>query len=718
MGKYTDILKRKQEENDNCQKLADKSFCSVSGGIEMYTESQLFQFILYNLLHRYGIDFDNYIYKQMDTESMLDAVLEPTGIMYEKINIHDRDLFKSTESFLAFKEDGTPVGIYKGLWKYKILEPAKNPKTFKHNIPLRDTAYILYRPLPGNQVNIWSFVSLILRLASLKELLGFILMMLVISLLAMIMPKANQYVLKTLLPIGYEAYGALISVGVFLLFTGLMQSIIQTVKTVAIGKSRIRISSKVQAAVMARFLLFNPSGAASKSSEEKNMYLQYANQVTSGIINIIFTTSLSSIFSIAYIEQMFEFSEALWMPSFLGLLAQAIFSVALAIASVKHQRKLLDSVNSHNTFLHSTVRGIRKVQSVNGQQRFYKYWSAEYLAKLHLSNNPPTMIKYGSAIEAFIGSIASVFTYALAFPRHVDRADFIAFHSSLSLASTAVSSISSLVRSIVQMQPIIEKLSELSIEPNADSELRYVDKLEGNISLDNVTFSWRNGDNTCVSQLNLTIKKGEKIAFVGESGCGKSTLMKLILGMLKPDSGMIRFDGTDAKQLNMRSVRKHIGSVFQFSRLISGTVFENIDFLANGITEEEAWEAAKMASIDDDIRAMNLGMDTEISESQTGGLSGGQRQRLLLARVFAAKPDIMILDEATSALDNIAQARVYESIYASPATVLIIAHRLSTIQECDRIILLDKTGIAEEGTYDELIQLNGKFAEMARRQIA
>jgi ABC-type bacteriocin/lantibiotic exporter with double-glycine peptidase domain len=153
----------------------------------------------------------------------------------------------------------------------------------------------------------------------------------------------------------------------------------------------------------------------------------------------------------------------------------------------------------------------------------------------------------------------------------------------------------------------------------------------------------------------------------------------------------------------------------QNGSLFSGDIYSNIIISAPNLSMDAAWEAAEIAGIADDIRAMPMGMYTMISEGG-GGVSGGQKQRLMIARAVASKPKILILDEATSALDNITQKQVAESLRTLKCTRIVIAHRLSTIKECDRIIMLDGGKIAEDGTYDELIANGGAFADLVRRQ--
>lgn len=218
-----------------------------------------------------------------------------------------------------------------------------------------------------------------------------------------------------------------------------------------------------------------------------------------------------------------------------------------------------------------------------------------------------------------------------------------------------------------------------------------------------------------IDDLTLKIRPGQYVAIVGRTGCAKSTLVRLLLSFEKPQKGAIYYDGRDMQSLDPKSLRHNIGTVMQNGKLLQGSLFENISISAPELTPDEAWEAAELAGIADDIREMPMGMQTMISEG-SGGISGGQKQRLMIARAIASKPKILILDEVTSALDNITQKKIADSLDTLKCTRIVIAHRLSTIRHCDRIIVLDGGRIVEDGTYKQLIRQGGFFAEPVERQ--
>ena len=226
--------------------------------------------------------------------------------------------------------------------------------------------------------------------------------------------------------------------------------------------------------------------------------------------------------------------------------------------------------------------------------------------------------------------------------------------------------------------------------------------LRGNIELSNVSFEYYHNAKV-LDNLSIKIRAGQYVAIVGATGAGKTTLMRIMLGFEIPDRGAVYIDGNDLNTIDMKSYRSRVGVVMQDGKLFQGDILSNILISAPWLTEEDAWEAAEIAGIADDIRRMPMGMKTVITEG-SGGISGGQRQRIMIARAIAPKPKVLMLDEATSALDNLSQKKISEALDEMKCTRIVIAHRLSTIRNCQRILVLKDGKIVEDGTYQDIIE--------------
>ena len=255
----------------------------------------------------------------------------------------------------------------------------------------------------------------------------------------------------------------------------------------------------------------------------------------------------------------------------------------------------------------------------------------------------------------------------------------------------------------------------LHATPERSAQRRDPGRLSGKIDVTNVAFRYSPDAPPALGGVSLQASPGEFVAIIGASGSGKSTLMRLLLGLDQPMQGTIQYDGQDLRHLDPELVRRQIGVVLQNGKLFPGTLFENIMGNFDG-TMDDAWEAARQAGIEEDIREMPMGMHTTVTEA-TAAFSGGQIQRMIIARALVGKPRILLFDEATSALDNITQSTVTDSVSRLAVTRVVIAHRLTTVKQADRIYVFDKGRIAQNGKYDDLIKAHGPFADFAKRQL-
>nr|WP_276564986.1 ABC transporter ATP-binding protein [Brevibacillus halotolerans] len=245
-----------------------------------------------------------------------------------------------------------------------------------------------------------------------------------------------------------------------------------------------------------------------------------------------------------------------------------------------------------------------------------------------------------------------------------------------------------------------------------------VDHLNGNIEYHDVTFGYQNKENI-LNSINLTIRAGETVAFVGPSGAGKTTLCSLLPRFYDVTSGKITIDGMDIRDLKLESLRKQIGIVQQDVFLFSGTLRENIKYGNLQASDEEIWDAARHAKLEEFILSQKDGLETIIGERGVM-LSGGQKQRLAIARMFLKNPPILILDEATSALDTETELAIQKSLekLSEGRTTLVIAHRLATIKNADRIVVVTKDGITEQGNHQELLAAKGVYSRLHEAQFS
>jgi ATP-binding cassette subfamily C protein len=303
-------------------------------------------------------------------------------------------------------------------------------------------------------------------------------------------------------------------------------------------------------------------------------------------------------------------------------------------------------------------------------------------------------------------------------PSALSPGDFLAFNLALMQGLAAVLGLSRGLPPLLQSLEQYERFRPILRADPEPSDVRAAPvTLGGAIRLTNVSFRYDDDGPLILDGVNLQVRPGEFVAIVGPSGSGKSTLFRLLLGFETPTEGLIAYDGHELATLDVQEVRRQVGVVLQDAHLFPGDIFANIVGLASHLGRDDAWAAAELAGLADDIRQMPMGLHTVVSEGG-GGLSSGQRQRLILARALASRPKVLLLDEATSALDNRTQALVGHNIQSRlrGTTRLVIAHRLSTVVDADRIYVLSRGKIVQGGRYAQLIREPGPFLDLTRRQ--
>ena len=447
------------------------------------------------------------------------------------------------------------------------------------------------------------------------------------------------------------------------------------------------------------------------------MRSSYISQLVSMVYSMLYSAGMNSLFSLIYITQIFRYAPSLVIPALCIIAANIALYVFTSLIQIQNARERMGLSAKESGMSYSLISGIQKIRLSGSEKRVFSRWGNLYANRLSLTYNPHWAIKNNSTIASAIGLIGTLVFYHVAINNHIAYEEYYAFYSAYGVVYGAFLGITSLATQVAGIKPIIEMVDPILKEkPEISEGKEYITSITGSIEVSNISFRYEDSMPYVLQNLSFRINSGQYIAVVGKSGCGKSTLVRLLLGFEIPEKGAIYYDGKDLTSIDLKSLRQRIGTVTQNGKLFSGSIYENIVISAPWLTINDAWEAAEVAGLADDIRAMPMGMHTMIAEG-AGGFSGGQKQRMMIARAIAPKPKVLIFDEATSALDNITQKKVSDALDNLNCTRIVIAHRLSTIQHCDRILVLDGGKIIEDGTYDELLAKNGFFADLVARQI-
>lgn len=654
-----------------------------------------------------------------DVDEQLEFLLRPYGIMRRTVQL-DKGWYKDAVGALLAvrKSDYSIVAmIPTGFSSYsfydiqlgkRVLVGASNEGEF-------DTeAIAFYKPFPMRKMDFGDFMAYMVKLISPIDMMFFAASMLIVTLVGLLVPRLQNVLYSNVIDSGDKQL--LLITTTFLVCVTVSGLIFSAVKALFQSRVTTKLQISVEAATMMRVLSLPAAFFKKYSAGNLSSRVNYVGMLSNMLITSVVTTGLSSVFSLMYITQVFKFAPSLVWPSLLIILISTAFSVATTLVRMNITRKSMDLSVKESGMSYALISGIQKIKLSGAEKRAFSRWGKLYAKEAQLAYNPKAFLKASSAISIGISLLGTLILYTEAIESGISSADYATFTAAFAMMSTAFAELSLVATSAAQIKPIIEMVQPLfETEPEIAEGKEVISRLNGGIEFNNVSFKYTESTPNIIDDLSLKIKPGDYLAIVGKTGCGKSTLVRLLMGFEKPQSGAIYYDGKDINSIDLKSLRRKIGVVMQEGRLFAGDVYSNIVISAPQLSIDDAWEAAEKAGIADDIRRMPMGMFTIISEG-SGGISGGQRQRLMIARAIAPKPRILIFDEATSALDNITQKNVSKALDDLKCTRIVIAHRLSTIRNCNRIICLDGGHIIEDGTYDELIQKGGFFAELVARQ--
>jgi len=538
------------------------------------------------------------------------------------------------------------------------------------------------------------------------------------ALAGMLTPIATGRLIDQVIPAGDPQRIAWVIAG--LAVAGIALVAFEVLRTLAVLRVDGRTGIATQAAILDRIISAPSRFFRAYSSGDLAQRLAGVNTVQRSITAAMVSILVASLFVAANVALMAMYSAALTAAA-LGVVAAAIaISIAIGLARVKLGRRIEALDGRIGSLSFEYLSGIAKLRAGAAEGRAFANWTKDYRDRRALNRQSALLANFEAVVLTFLQPAATVLVLLIAWhsmkdpARAITTGTFVAFHAAMFALLGGVRSIVSTALDLLHLKPLWERAKPiLETLPEGGAENRKRHEPRGAVRLEGVRFAYPDGEDV-LHGIDLDIRKGEFVALVGPSGSGKSTLIRLLLGFESPRDGRVLFDGEDLSTLHLAHLRRRVGTVLQGGRLWAGDLYTNIVGAAN-LPVEAAWEAARAAGLAEDIAAMPMGMYTMVSEGLST-LSGGQRQRVLIARALVSSPPILLLDEATSALDNVSQGIVLDALGRLDATRLLIAHRLSTVRDADRIVVLDRGRIVQEGTFPQLAGEPGLFAELLARQ--
>ncbi|MBC5647693.1 NHLP bacteriocin export ABC transporter permease/ATPase subunit [Christensenella tenuis] len=654
-----------------------------------------------------------------DKRERLEYVLRPSGVMYRTVRL-DGDWWKTvTGPMLGTLEDGTPVALIPTLFNGYVYYDAEgnriavNRKTARK---IQAKAISFTRSLPLRPIRLRDFLKFLLEELSPGDILWVLFASLCAGLLGMVLPYINQLIFDRIIPIGMAenilpAAALLAGATVGGLLFGISRSLV-------LARLSDKIILAARSASMARIMSLPPSFFKEYSAGDLAQRVNGMDRIAKTLSGTVLTTGLTAIFSFVYIFQMVSFSPQLVAPGMLMICASVAVLTAVMLVQARVEKKRVTLNAKTNGLIYGLYKGIQKIKIAGAEKRAFSKWAKAYAEIGTVRFRPPLFLILSGALTGAVSLGGTILLYYVAGTSGISQSDYIAFSTAYGAISSALVALAGVAPELAKIGPQIEIIQPVfDAQPEVDMQKKQPAALHGEIDISNVSFRYTEDMPLILDNFSLHIRQGEYVGIVGKSGCGKSTLLRLLIGFEQPESGAIYYDGNDMETLDLRWLRQKTGVVLQDGKLMNGDIFSNIIVTAPWSTMDDAWEAARLAGIAEDIEKMPMGMMTVIGEDGHG-LSGGQKQRLLIARALVGKPGILLFDEATSALDNLVQDMVAENIARIGCTRIAVAHRLSTVRQCDRIIMIDGGRIAEEGSYEELMEKRGLFYEFAVRQIA
>ncbi len=660
-----------------------------------------------------------------DSSVGLTEVLTASGVRARRLRLKGEDKWWRGDSnaILAFRAgDGQPVALLPGAFgRYREIDPVSKRSvrvTADRASALETEAWMFYRPLPSEGVKPADLLNIALH-GSARDM-------------AWLVVAGLPYGLITLLPalaLGFVAHEvaaggsaeALYAAAVALAGFGLLGALLHLFQSAVMMRLEGRSASRVEAAFWDRLMRLPPSTLHRHPVGDLAMSGMTFQNLRDGLQGIIANGLLSIIFLLPVFAVIFFYDAALGIIALVFSLVSLLITVVLSLRQIPSYGRMISASHRVVGRLFQIVSGIAKLRVESAEGSAFAVWAQDYReqkrAETELGALEGHSRAFGAALPFLAGGVL-LFAVVSVNDRNIAVSDFLIVYTVFIVFQHAIAQFGESIGAMAAMLPAFDQMRPLlAAVPEPESEGEPVEYLGGDILFDQVSFRYDPDGPLILDGVTIHARPGQFIAIAGESGAGKSTLFRLALGIDRPVAGAVYYDERDLRHLNLKQVRRKIGSVPQSVGLHPSDLWDNLVSHHHEVTNAEAWAAIRTAEIESEIKSMPMGLMTMVGTSGNV-LSGGEGQRITIARSVIGNPPIMLFDEATNWLDNESQARVMHNLTGLTSTRVVIAHRLSTLEQADRIYVLKAGKVVQNGSFDELMEVDGVFRELVKRQIA
>ncbi len=657
-----------------------------------------------------------------DEKLSLSGIAKIANCQYRKVTLSGQWWNQDNGALLGFHhQTGQPCALLpRKSGGYELFDPITAKTvilTKKVATLLARQAVLFYRPFKKEPIKLRYLIGFALK-PQIRDIVRVLSSQLLLGIFALFIPIATGYLFETVVPnsdidlLSQFIIGLTVSV-----FSMMAFNIIQMISLIRI---KFKMTLSVQSAVWNRLLnlpvnFFRKFYAGDLADRAGGI-----DAIQERMTGVVLQGLLTGVFSLLTLALMLYYSRWLTLIA-IGLLSVTAFVIVIFnIIQLGYQRRHYAVNGKLQGFMLQLLTAISKLRVANKEANAYEQWAIQFSKKTRILFKSGTLHYYLDIFQVFftIINLIVLFHVVVAEGEKLSFGQFIAFNAAYGQFIASFFALTGILTQILGIIPLYERVKPILLaEHESNDSSKIAISIQGGVEVSDLCFSYSQADDAplVLKNISMKIKPQQFIAIVGLSGSGKSTLLRLLMGFEKPISGCICYDGYDLSDLNVASLREKMGIVLQSQPLLPGTILENLIGTAE-LSEEKAWQLARITAIDADIAAMSMKMHTMMVQSGQS-LSMGQRQRIALARALAHQPRLLLLDEATSAIDNTTQQLIYDNLAKLSMTKVITAHRLSTIANADMIYVFEKGEIVQQGNYNDLISQPGLFIQLVKRQM-